>query len=30
LPTRSAQATINVSSAAAIALYELARARADS
>ena len=27
LPTRSAQATINVSSAAAIALYELARAR---
>jgi 23S rRNA (guanosine2251-2'-O)-methyltransferase len=30
LPTRSAQATINVSSAAAIALYELARGRPDS
>jgi 23S rRNA (guanosine2251-2'-O)-methyltransferase len=29
LPTRSAQATINVSSAAAIALYELARDRPD-
>jgi 23S rRNA (guanosine2251-2'-O)-methyltransferase len=30
LPTHSAQATINVSSAAAIALYEFARARSDS
>ena len=29
LPTRGTQATINVSSAAAVALYELARARPD-